>query len=88
MKHLRPIATLALLAVGLTLPSACTKKNAKPEFWIYTSTYKNVVADIEPKLKAQFPEVEFKFFQAGSEEVAAKVGAEELAGGTRADIVI
>lgn len=72
----------------LALLSGCTKKSDRPEIWIYTSVYKTVVADLEPKLKARFPEADFKFFQAGSEEVAAKVGAEELAGGTRADILI
>lgn len=68
--------------------SACTKKSDRPEIWIYTSVYKQVVADLEPKLHAKFPEADFKFFQAGSEEVASKIGAEELAGGTRADLMI
>lgn len=65
----------------------CTKEEKK-ELWIYTSLYKDTIADIEPKLKAQFPGVEFNFFQAGSEEVAAKVSAEELTGGTKADVLI
>lgn len=60
----------------------------KPEVWVYTSLYKDTIADLEPKLAVAFPDVKFNFFQAGSEEVAAKVNAEEMAGGTKADIMI
>ena len=74
-----------VLALVLT---ACTKKDAKPEIWIYTSLYKDTVIDLQPKLEKQFPEYKINFFQAGSEEVAAKVNAEEIAGGTKADILI
>lgn len=66
----------------------CTKKESKPELWIYTSLYKDTIADVQPRLEAKFPGYTFKFFQAGSEEVAAKVNAEELAGGTKADLFI
>jgi len=61
---------------------------AKTELWIYTSLYKDTIADIQPKLEKQFPDIKFNFYQAGSEEVAAKVNAEELAGGTKADVLI
>jgi iron(III) transport system substrate-binding protein len=84
----RLLSPILVLVAAVFVLQSCTKKNEKPEIWIYTSIYKNVVSDLEPKLKAKFPEADFKFFQAGSEEVAAKVGAEELAGGTRADILI
>ncbi|MES3038617.1 MAG: extracellular solute-binding protein [Bdellovibrionota bacterium] len=67
---------------------SCTKKNDKPEIWIYTSLYKDTIADIQPKLEQKFPGIKFNFFQAGSEEVASKVNAEELAGGTKADLLI
>ncbi len=72
----------------MILLSSCTKKSDKPEIWIYTSIYKDTVADLQPKLEAKFPQYKFNFFQAGSEEISAKVNAEELAGGTRADILI
>ena len=82
MRHFLLIVVLLASTVG------CTKKNDKPEVWIYTSLYKDTVADVEPKLQAAFPDVQVKFFQAGSEEVAAKINAEELSGGTKADILI
>ena len=66
---------------------ACKEENPN-EVWIYTSTYKDTVADIEPRLKEKFPEIDFHFYQAGSEEIAAKTNAEMLAGGTKADIFI
>lgn len=77
-----------LLAFFVCVGTACTKKEKKPEIWIYTSLYKDTIADVQPKLEAKFPEYQFSFFQSGSEEVAAKVNAEELAGGTKADLFI
>lgn len=79
---------IAIALVSVLFVVSCTKKETKPELWIYTSLYKDTIAELEPKLAAQFPEVKFQFFQAGSEEVAAKVNAEMLAGGTKADVLI
>lgn len=77
-----------LIAILLIANVACTKKEEKQKMWIYTSLYKDTIADIQPKLTAQFPDVDFQFYQAGSEEVAAKVQTEALAGGIQADILI
>lgn len=66
--------------------SNCFSK--KETFWIYTSLYKDTIADIKPRLEKKFPNIDFQFYQAGSEEVAAKVNAELLAGGAQADLVI
>ena len=66
---------------------SCTQENPN-EVWIYTSLYKDTIADIEPKLQKAFPQLSFRFYQAGSEEIAAKVNAETMAGGTRADLLI
>jgi iron(III) transport system substrate-binding protein len=78
-----------LLLISLVLVTAsCTKKDEKTKVWIYTSLYKDTIADIQPKLAAKFPSVDLQFYQAGSEEVAAKVQAEALAGKIQADILI
>ena len=68
---------------------SCTP-NAKNEkvLWIYTSLYKDTIADLTPLLKKDFPGVDFRWYQAGSEEIAAKVNAENMAGETKADILI
>lgn len=79
---------IMLLAVMALLPFSCTKKEEKTKVWIYTSLYKDTIAEIQPKLAAAFPDVDVQFYQAGSEEVAAKVQAENLAGKIQADILI
>lgn len=66
----------------------CTAKSSKKTVWIYTSIYQHVVEKIEEKLKGQFPGVEFKWYQAGSENVASKINAELLAGKTQADLIM
>ncbi len=79
---------IMLLAVMALLPFSCTKKDEKAKVWIYTSLYKDTIADIQPKLATAFPDVDVQFYQAGSEEVAAKVQAENLSGKIQADILI
>lgn len=76
-----------LVGLFLTFLVGCTS-NHENEVWIYTSLYKDTISDIKPKLEKDFPEYTFHFYQAGSEEIAAKVNAEIIAGGTRADILI
>lgn len=80
---------LALFSVAFLLASVfgCTKKSEQT-VWIYTSLYKDTIADIQPKLEKDFPGVKFQFYQAGSEEVAAKVQAEAASGKIQADILI
>lgn len=68
--------------------AGCKKEPSQNEIWIYTSLYKDTIADLQPKLEADFPGVKFNFFQAGSEEIATRVNAEMLAGGTKADLMI
>ncbi len=85
--YTKPRAAVVIALLLCVLPG-CTKKPMKPELWIYTSLYKDTVSDVQPRLAALFPDHTVQFFQAGSEEVAAKVSAEELAGGTKADLVV
>ena len=66
----------------------CTQKHVKPKVWIYTSLYKDTVSELQAKMDKEFPEIDVQFYQAGSEEVAAKVQAESLAGKIQADILI
>lgn len=81
------LALFLLITPALTFLGGCKEPNPN-EVWIYTSTYKDTIADVEPKLKEKFPELDIHFYQAGSEEITAKVNAEMLAGGTKADIFI
>lgn len=78
---------ISLILMG-SLFVSCSKNNDKEKIWIYTSLYKDTVTDLKTKLEKDFPNVEVQFYQAGSEEVAAKVQAEKLSGKIQADILI
>ena len=81
---------LFLILLQALALSACHsgKDSAQQELWIYTSLYKDTIADLNPKLEKAFPGVKFNWYQAGSEEVATKVNAEILAGNLQADVLI
>lgn len=84
-KHL--LLILCLLS-GLGCQKEGKDSGDEKSVWIYTSMYKDTIADMTPLLEKAFPDVELKWFQAGSEEIATKVNAEILSGGTQADILI
>lgn len=50
--------------------------------------YKDTIADLTEKLKTDFPDVTIHWYQAGSEEIAARANGEIMAGGIRADLLI
>jgi iron(III) transport system substrate-binding protein len=77
-----------LLLFFLFSLNACKWGDDENTIWIYTSLYKDTISDLEPQLAADFPGITFKFYQAGSEEVAGKVYAESIAGRIQADILI
>jgi iron(III) transport system substrate-binding protein len=72
----------------LLLLAACQRSDNKKEIWIYTSLYKDTIADMSPKLEKAFPHLKINWYQAGSEEIAAKVNTELIAGAPKADIMI
>ncbi|MEE8523723.1 MAG: extracellular solute-binding protein [Thermoanaerobaculia bacterium] len=86
MKHAVSKRLVILLSSPLLL-LGCGGSSSK-EFWIYTSVYKEVYPLFEPGLTEAFPAVEFKWYQSGSEKIAAKILAEEKGGGTRADLLM
>ncbi|MEW6056901.1 MAG: extracellular solute-binding protein [Bdellovibrionota bacterium] len=82
MKYLVSLVALFSLFVG------CTKKEQGPTIWIYASFYNHVVQEYDAKLKAKFPNVNFRWYQSGSENIAAKVNSELLSGKTQADLIL
>lgn len=58
------------------------------EVWIYTSMYQSVIDELEPQIEALWPEVDARFYQAGSEKVAQRAEAEWDAGGTKACLLM
>lgn len=77
-----------LLILSLFFVFACSKKDNRTEVWIYTSLYKDTIAEMTPKLEKAFPDIKVNWFQAGSEEVAAKVNTELMAGEPKVDLLI
>ena len=78
-------SVLGMLAF-LFIFAGCTK--SKPEFWIYTSFYKETIAELEGPMQKLLPHVQVKWFQGGSETVATKLNAELLAGKPKADLLM
>lgn len=66
--------------------SSCTKK--KTELWVYTSMYEDVIDQLRPVLEKELPDVDVKWFAAGSEKVLAKVNAEISANQLKADVIM
>lgn len=62
--------------------------NKKEVIWIYASIYKEVIAEIDEVLRTQFPDVQIRWYQSGSENVAARVNAELSTGNSQADLVM
>jgi iron(III) transport system substrate-binding protein len=78
------LGLLCLLAIMIS----CSKKDERQEVWIYTSLYKDTIAEMTPKLEKAFPKIKINWYQAGSEEIAAKVNTELMAGEPKADLLI
>lgn len=78
------------VVLGLAFLGACSKPSASDEksIWIYSSCYKEVLAIYEPYIQKLIPGVKINWFQAGSENIGAKVLAELSGQGTQADILI
>lgn len=62
--------------------------HAKSEVWIYTSIYKEFIAEIEKDFESKNPNVDVKVFQAGSEKIQAKIEAELMSKKVQADLVV
>ena len=76
-----------LLALLLAVPG-CGGGSERPTVTIYTSIYENVIASLDPVLAKAFPDVEVRWFQRGSEDVAARLNGEIAAGAVGADLVM
>jgi iron(III) transport system substrate-binding protein len=73
---------------GVREPTETTDGSPTGEVWIYTSIYQPVVDAIDPQIRARFPGLDPKWYQAGSEKVAQRIEAEWDAGGSKACLVL
>jgi iron(III) transport system substrate-binding protein len=79
----------AAIVLVLTCSSiACSDRGTRQTVTIYTSIYENVIASLEPVLRETFPDIEVRFFQRGSEDVAARLNSEIAANKIGADLVM
>jgi ABC-type glycerol-3-phosphate transport system substrate-binding protein len=76
---------IGILGLALLSGSGCTSKN---RVWIYTSMYKEVIAEMKPQLERALPDIEVRWYQGGSENVAARINTELFAGRTQADLIL
>ncbi|MEM6732880.1 MAG: ABC transporter substrate-binding protein [Myxococcota bacterium] len=65
----------------------CTTDVPSGEVWVYTSLYQNVIDGLAPLLEERLPEVELRWYRAGSEKVSNRLEAEIAAGGIQADLL-
>ena len=76
------------LVLFLTFASCSKKEDPRTQLWVYTSLYKEVLATYDEALRRELPDIEVKWFQSGSENVASKLLAELSGGRTRADLLM
>jgi iron(III) transport system substrate-binding protein len=69
-------------------PAATVEGPAAGELWVYTSMYRHVLDALEPLLTTALPKVTVRWFQGGSEKVAARLQAELTAGGSPCDVLL
>ncbi|MCP5070587.1 MAG: extracellular solute-binding protein [bacterium] len=78
----------ALLLLLPLLGLAACGDDGKTELFIYTSLYPHVIERMEPALHEAFPDVRFRWYQKGSEQVAVRLNAELAAGNTECDLLV
>ena len=83
---LRALTCLAL-ACAVVLFGSCGS-DQDDAFHIYTSIYPQVIEKMEPKLEEAFPDVEFRWLQLGSEQIAGRLGIELDTGTARCDMLL
>jgi iron(III) transport system substrate-binding protein len=76
-----------ILAVVLSA-TACGGDRNPQTVTIYTSIYEHVIAALDPVLREAFPDLTVRWFQRGSEEIAARLNSEIAAGRVGADLVM
>lgn len=79
---------LLLVLASLVLIPACGSDDGTPEVWIYTSLYPHVIEDMKPLLANRFPDVRFRWYQKGSEQIAVRLNVELEAGRTECDLLV
>jgi iron(III) transport system substrate-binding protein len=84
---MRALSVVAAFVLSVT--AACSGgEGNRQTVTIYTSIYEHVIAALDPVLAKTFPDVTIRWFQRGSEDVAARLNSEIAAGRVAADLVM
>lgn len=73
---------------SVLMSTLAASASPKKEVWIYTSIYKEFIAEIEAGFEKKYPDIDVKVFQSGSEKIQAKVEAEILSKKIQADLLV
>lgn len=65
-----------------------SKSERHDVIWIYASIYKEVIRELDQELKKAHPDIEVRWYQSGSENVAARLNAELATGRSQADLIM
>lgn len=99
----RFIALFLVLVISLTVLSACGNNESttkspetsttessgtKGNVMIYASIYPDIIEQVDPILKEQFPDINIEWFQGGTEKIVAKLAAEIDANKVQADLIM
>jgi len=87
------IAVFAIAALTVGCGDSSQKPADKPKgptgsLMIYTSIYPDIVELVKPALAQKFPDLKIQWFQAGSEQVMAKLAGEIDAKKVQADVLL
>lgn len=69
------------------LSVACSQKNENT-VWVYTSMFPETIEFFKAALVKKFPDIKVEWYQNGSENIAAKIATEEMAGEVQANIIL
>lgn len=75
------------VVVSLLFSISCSKKE-EHVVWVYTSMYPANIADFDKVIREKLPELNVKWFQGGSEDVAARIAMETVSGNLQADLIL
>lgn len=69
-------------------PTTESPSGAKGNVMIYASIYPDIIEQVNPILKEQFPDINIEWFQGGTEKIVAKLAAEIDANKVQADLIM
>jgi iron(III) transport system substrate-binding protein len=83
MKRLKRLSAILLVLAF----AACSHQNGNT-VRVYTSMFPETIELFKTAFKQKYPDIDVQWYQNGSENIAAKLATEEMAGNIQADVVL